>query len=116
MFEYSALKDKINEALNEGVIGGEKNYARRFAMVSRFILEFKHDHDITERVIFQCQILKVGIEDARFVRFTDDDGSEKCLQLIPLLMVIVYFPNLFLQKTFIFNVMPLYGVGSKNKI
>jgi hypothetical protein len=37
-----------------------------------------------------------GIEDARFVRFTDDDGSEKCLQLIPLLMVIVFFPNLFL--------------------
>jgi hypothetical protein len=37
MFEYSALKDKINEALNEGVIGGEKNYSRRFAMVSRFI-------------------------------------------------------------------------------
>jgi hypothetical protein len=24
MFEYSALKDKINEALNEGVIGEEK--------------------------------------------------------------------------------------------
>jgi predicted GH43/DUF377 family glycosyl hydrolase len=55
------------------------------------------------------------IEDARFVRFTDDDGSEKCLQLIPLLMVIVYLPNLFLQKFYSFNVMPLYGVGSKNK-
>jgi hypothetical protein len=73
-------------------------------MVSRFIytLEFKHDHDITERVIFPMSNSESrGIEDARFVRFTDDDGSEKCLQLIPLLMVIVFCPNLFLQKTFI---------------
>jgi hypothetical protein len=55
-------------------------------MVSRFILyfEFKHDHDITERVIFPMSNSESrGIEDARFVRF-DDDGSEKCLQLIPL--------------------------------
>jgi hypothetical protein len=71
-------------------------------MVSRFIytLEFKHDHDITERVIFPMSNSESRIEDARLC-FTDDDGSEKCLQLIPLLMVIVYFPNLFLQKTFI---------------
>jgi hypothetical protein len=87
----------------KGYRRGEKNYARRFAMVSRFILylEFKHDHDITERVIFPMSNSESrGIEDC-FVRFTDDDGSEKCLQLIPLLMVIVYCPNLFLQKTFI---------------
>jgi hypothetical protein len=46
-------------------------------MVSRFIytLEFKHDHDITERVIFPMSNSESrGIEDARFVRFTDDDG------------------------------------------
>jgi hypothetical protein len=39
-----------------------------------------------------------GIEDARFVRFTDDDGSEKCLQLIPLLMVIVYSQTYFYRR------------------
>jgi hypothetical protein len=41
------------------------------------------------------------VEDARFVRFTDDDGSEKMFATYTALMVIVYFPNLFLQKTFI---------------
>jgi hypothetical protein len=103
MFEYSALKDKINEALNEGVIGEEKRIMLedlQWLVDSFYTLEFKHD--ITERVIFPMSNSESrGIEDARFVRFTDDDGSEKCLQLIPLLMVIVYFPNLFLQKTFI---------------
>jgi hypothetical protein len=70
-------------------------------MVSRFIftLEFKHDHDITERVIFPMSNSESrGIEDARFVRFTDDDGSEKCLQLIPLLMVIVFCPTYFYRR------------------
>jgi hypothetical protein len=105
MFEYSALKDKINEALNEGVIGEEKRIMLedlQWLVDSFYTLEFKHDHDITERVIFPMSNSESrGIEDARFVRFTDDDGSEKCLQLIPLLMVIVFCPNLFLQKTFI---------------
>jgi hypothetical protein len=71
-------------------------------LVDSFYTLVQNDHDITERVIFPMSNSESrGIEDARFVRFTDDDGSEKCLQLIPLLMVIVYFPNLFLQKTFI---------------
>jgi hypothetical protein len=84
----------------KGYRRGEKNYARRFAMVSRFIytLEFKHDHDITERVIFPMSNSESRIEDARFVRFTDDDGSEKCLQLIPLLMVIVYSQTYFYRS------------------
>jgi hypothetical protein len=86
------------------VIGEEKRIMLedlQWLVDSFYTLEFKHDHDITERVIFPMSNSESrGIEDARFVRFTDDDGSEKCLQLIPLL-VIVYFPNLFLQKTFI---------------
>jgi hypothetical protein len=87
MFEYSALKDKINEALNEGVIGEEKRIMLedlQWLVDSFYTLEFKHDHDITERVIFPMSNSESrGIEDF-FVRFTDDDGSEKCLQLIPL--------------------------------
>jgi predicted GH43/DUF377 family glycosyl hydrolase len=117
MFEYSALKDKINEALNEGVIGEEKRIILEDLqwLVDSFILWNSNTITILLNVLFPMSNSESrGIEDARFVRFTDDDGSEKCLQLIPLLMVIVYFPNLFLQKTFI-HLMPLYGVGSKNK-
>jgi hypothetical protein len=84
---------------------------------SFYTLEFKHDHDITERVIFPMSNSESrGIEDARFVRFTDDDGSEKCLQLIPLLMVIVLPKLISTEDFYSFNVMPLYGVGSKKKI
>jgi predicted GH43/DUF377 family glycosyl hydrolase len=55
-----------------------------------------------------------GIEDARFVRFTDDDGSEKCLQ--PAFNGHCILPKLISTEDFYsFNVMPLYGVGSKNK-
>jgi hypothetical protein len=43
-----------------------------------------------------------GIEDARFVRFTDDDGSEKCLQLNRMVIV---FKQTFLQKTFLSSCM-----------
>jgi hypothetical protein len=46
------------------------------------------------------------------VRFTDDDGSEKCLQLIPLLMVIILPKLISTEDFYSFNVMPLYGVGS----
>jgi hypothetical protein len=72
MFEYSALKDKINEALNEGVIGEEKRIMLedlQWLVDSFYTLEFKHDHDITERVIFPMSNSESrGIEDARFVR------------------------------------------------
>jgi hypothetical protein len=71
-------------------------------MVSRFILFWNsnNDHDITERVIVpQCQILKVVVWRCPFVRFTDDDGSEKNVATYTFL-IITTFPNLFLQ-TFI---------------
>jgi hypothetical protein len=48
------------------------------------------------------------------VRF-DDDGSEKCLQLIPLLMVIV-LPKLISTETFIHLVMPCMELDLKIKI
>jgi hypothetical protein len=63
MFEYSALKDKINEALNEGIGEEKKNYARRFTMVSRFILYWNSNTiTILLNVLYsQCQILKVVV-------------------------------------------------------
>jgi hypothetical protein len=64
MFEYSALKDRINEALNEGVIGEEKRIMLedlQWLVDSFYTLEFKHDHDITDVLYSQCQILKVVV-------------------------------------------------------
>jgi predicted GH43/DUF377 family glycosyl hydrolase len=120
MFEYSALKDKINEALNEGVIGEEKRIILedlQWLVDSFYTLDFKHDHDITERVIFPMSNSESrGIEDARFVRFTDDDGSEKMFATYTAFNGHCILPKLISTEDFYsFNVMPLYGVGSKNK-
>ena len=43
-------------------------------------IQFKHDTDISERVIFPVSDVESrGIEDARFVRFVDDDKSESIM-------------------------------------
>lgn len=43
---------------------------------SNYLLKFRSDHRISERVIFPCSEAESrGIEDARFVRFVDDDGK-----------------------------------------
>jgi hypothetical protein len=85
------------------VIGEEKRIILedlQWLVDSFYTLEFKHDHDITERVIFPMSNSESrGIEDARFVRlqmmmfrkmFATYTFNGHCL-----------FPNLFLQKTFI---------------
>src|SRR5205085_11042330 len=39
-------------------------------------INFSYDTNVSERVIFPVTVAESnGIEDARFVRFTDDDGS-----------------------------------------
>jgi hypothetical protein len=112
MFEYSALKDKINEALNEGVIGEEKRIMLedlQWLVDSFYTLEFKHD--ITERVIFPMSNSESrGIEDARFVRFTDDDGSEKMFATYTAFNGHCILPKLISTEDFYsFNVMPLWS-------
>jgi predicted GH43/DUF377 family glycosyl hydrolase len=85
-------------------------------MVSRFIytLEFKHDHDITERVIFPMSNSESrGIEDARFVRFTDDDGSEKCLQLTAFNGHCILPKLISTEDFYSFNVMPCMELDLK---
>jgi hypothetical protein len=64
MFEYSALKDKINEALNEGVIGEEKRIMLEDLqwLVDSFILWNSNTITILLNVLYsQCQILKVVV-------------------------------------------------------
>jgi hypothetical protein len=82
---------------------------------SFYTLEFKHDHDITERVIFPMSNSESrGIED-RFVRF---------MMMVQKNVCNLYrfnghciLPKLISTEDFYsFNVMPLYGVGSKIKI
>jgi predicted GH43/DUF377 family glycosyl hydrolase len=120
IFEYTALKYKVNRTLNDGVIGDEKKIILEellWLADSFYKLEFKHDSDITERVIFPMSDSESrGIEDARFVRFTDDDGSEKMFATYTAFNGHCILPKLISTEDFYsFNVMPLFGNGSKNK-
>jgi predicted GH43/DUF377 family glycosyl hydrolase len=84
---------------------------------SFYDIQFKHDSDITERVIFPISDSESrGIEDARFVRFVDDDKSEKVFATYTAYNGHVILPKLISTEDFYsFHVMPLRGEGAQNK-
>src|SRR3970040_19266 len=76
-FEYGVLKNLVNNLLSDPMIRQERRTALEeviWLADSFYDLQFKHDSDITERVIFPISDSESrGIEDARFVRFVDDE-------------------------------------------
>lgn len=84
---------------------------------SYYEIVFSLDTDISDRVIFPIsEYERKGIEDARFVEFTDDYGS--CIYYATytaydgaLIMSKLLQTNDFIN----FKIMPLYGDGAQNK-
>jgi predicted GH43/DUF377 family glycosyl hydrolase len=79
-FTFSGLQGKIAELQNNGqFLPQEKTDAIDMAMwlaQSNYQILFRKDYPISERVIFPVsESERKGIEDARFVRFVDDDGT-----------------------------------------
>jgi len=80
-------------------------------------LNFSYDTDISERVIFPVTAAESnGIEDARFVRFTDEDGSVTFYATYTAYNGFVISPKILETKNFYqFVFKPLYGAGARNK-
>lgn len=119
-FEYAVLKSIINKALSDPMIRLEKKTALEEVMWladSFYDLQFNHDSDITERVIFPISDSESrGIEDARFVRFVDDDKSEKIVATYTAYNGHTVLPKLIITEDFYsFRVLPLHGAGAQNK-
>ncbi|KIO52882.1 glycoside hydrolase family 130 protein [Flavobacterium hibernum] len=119
-FEYAVLKSIVNTALTDPSIRQERRTALEeviWLADSFYDLQFKHDSDITERVIFPISDSESkGIEDARFVRFVDDDKSEKVMATYTAYNGHAILPKLISTEDFYsFRVMPLHGVGAQNK-
>jgi predicted GH43/DUF377 family glycosyl hydrolase len=119
-FEYYVLKDAVNRVLNDGTISAERRMALEevtWLADSFYDVQFKHDSDITERVIFPVSDSESrGIEDARFVRFTDDDKSEKIYATYTAYNGHTILPKLLSTADFYtFRIMPLHGAGAQNK-
>jgi len=119
-FEFAVLKSMVNEALQDPTIRQERRTALEeiiWLANSFYDLQFKHDSDITERVIFPISDSESrGIEDARFVRFTDDDGSTRVMATYTAYNGHTILPKLISTEDFYsFRVMPLHGAGAQNK-
>jgi predicted GH43/DUF377 family glycosyl hydrolase len=119
-FEYYVLKDAVNKVLGDITISSERRNALEevtWLADSFYDVQFKQDSDITERVIFPVsESESAGIEDARFVRFTDDDNSEMIYATYTAYNGHTVLPKLLSTNNFYtFRVMPLHGNGALNK-
>jgi predicted GH43/DUF377 family glycosyl hydrolase len=84
---------------------------------SYYEIVFSLDTDISDRVIFPIsEYERKGIEDARFVEFTNDDGTSLYYATYTAYDGALIMPKL-LQTTDFYNfkIMPLYGAGAQNK-
>ncbi len=84
---------------------------------SNYTIQFRPDQKISERVIFP--VLKnesKGIEDARFVRFVDDNGDATYYAIYTAYDGFVILPQLIETKDFLtFNIITLKGKAVQNK-
>jgi predicted GH43/DUF377 family glycosyl hydrolase len=84
---------------------------------SHYEMDFSVDTSISERVIFPIAGTEMkGIEDARFVRFTDDNGEVTYYSTYTAYDGIAILPKLLLTQDFYhFKVMPIHGEVAQNK-
>ncbi len=84
---------------------------------SYYEIVFSMDTDISDRVIFPIsEYERKGIEDARFVKFTYEDGSTVYYATYTAYDGALIMPKLLQTNDFYnFKIMPLYGAGAQNK-
>ncbi|MGV3704790.1 MAG: glycoside hydrolase family 130 protein [Arcticibacter sp.] len=84
---------------------------------SYYQITFSMDTDISDRVIFPIsEFERKGIEDARFVKFIDDDGSIMYYATYTAYDGVLIMPKLLKTKDFYsFDIGPLFGAGAQNK-
>jgi predicted GH43/DUF377 family glycosyl hydrolase len=84
---------------------------------TNYELRFSADTHISERVIFPVTYAeKNGIEDARFVKFTDEDGSSSYVGTYTAYDGLLIRPHLIETEDFLFfKVSPLHGKMAINK-
>lgn len=119
-FEYGELKGAIRKLQHT-----YENKAETYQQLEKILwlahsfydINFSLDTDISDRVIFPYSSAEEkGIEDARFVRFTDDNGDITYYATYTAFDGVAIQPMLLETKDFYhFHIMPLYGEGAQNK-
>jgi len=119
-FTYEELKRYVEETKAEIVLDQDGLVFLREIMwlaSSHYEMTFSLDTSLSERVIFPiADTEKRGIEDARFVKFTDDDGKIIYYASYTAYDGIAILPKLLITSDFYhFNVLPFHGEIAQNK-
>ncbi len=119
-FTYNELHNCIEEARKAVHLASNKeNLFNQIIWLasSNYELQFSLDTNISERVIFPISANeKNGIEDARFVKFTDDNNQTKYYATYTAYDGTTILPKLLETEDFYhFKVMPLHGEIARNK-
>ncbi|MEJ1222533.1 glycoside hydrolase family 130 protein [Sediminicola sp. 1XM1-17] len=118
-FEYHDLKTSVSRVLGNGISTDKRLALEEMTWLvdSYYDVEFSLDSDISERVIFPISASESkGIEDARFVRFKEDDGSIKVYATYTAYDGHTILPKLLSTEDFsTFRIMPIHGNAAQNK-
>ena len=119
-FSYSELRECIEDAKKTLHLAHEKELLFNqilWLAKSHYELQFSLDTNISERVIFPVSANeKNGIEDARFVRFTEDDGQVNYYATYTAYDGNTILPKMLDTRDFYqFRALPLNGEIAKNK-
>ena len=120
-FTYHALKDKLTEfRRTHSCLNSQQSEALElidWLANSNYEITFRPEHPLSERVIFPVSKNESGgIEDARFVLFTDDDGEVTYYATYTAYNGFSILPQLIETKDFVtFNIITLNGRAVQNK-
>jgi predicted GH43/DUF377 family glycosyl hydrolase len=119
-FTYGELRDCIEEARKSVHMAVDKEQLYNQIMwlaSSHYELEFSLDTNISERVIFPVSINeKNGIEDARFVKFIDEEGKITYYATYTAYDGTRILPKMLATTDFYhFKVIPVHGEIAQNK-
>ena len=119
-FVYGELRAAV-EGVEEGpeIIEDMRDALRAIVWVARahYEITFSLDTAIDDRVIFPNSYAETnGIEDARFVRFEEEDGSVTFYATYTAFNGFTILPKLLMTKDFFhYKIMPINGESAQNK-
>lgn len=119
-FTYGELRKCIEDARKILHLASDKELLFNqiiWLASSHYELEFSLDTNISERVIFPVSTNeKNGIEDARFVKFQDDDNQVVYYATYTAYDGAIILPKILTTRDFYhFKIMPLHGEIAQNK-
>lgn len=119
-FDYNELNHVIEQTkrdLNPDEMQLKILQTISWLAASHYEISFSLDTGISDRVIFPIASAESnGIEDARFMKFTDDDGTERYYATYTAYNGFSIMPKLIETKDFYqFKIMPVNGENAQNK-